>query len=92
MGSATETNFCRLQGALGTQEACPEVGCPFWEPSGRSEGRCVVERLDLSGRADLTSWLIQIRDQLIAARSREEEEEARRLFYRLLDTGDTDGG
>ena len=92
MGSANEANFCRLQEALGGREACPEAACPFWEAGGVVEGRCVVERLDLSGRADLAGWLLLIRDQLTAAQSRDAEDEARRLFYLLLDTGDADGG
>ena len=92
MGSATESTSCRLQAARGVQAACPGAGCPFWEPGSRPDGRCVVERLDLGGRVDLTSWLIGLRDELTAARSREAEDEARQRFYRLLDTGDIDGG
>jgi hypothetical protein len=91
MGPANEANFCKLQRALGLHEACTEAGCPFWETD-VAEGRCVVERLDLSGREDVAVWLVQIRDQLAAARSREEKDEARRRFYSLLDTGDADGG
>ena len=91
MGPVNEASFCKLKGALGRQEACPEAGCPFWE-SDAVEGRCVVERLDLSGREDVAVWLLEIRDQLAAARSYEEEDAARRRLYSLLDTGDTDGG
>jgi hypothetical protein len=92
MGQANEaTTFCKLVSARGLHEACPEAGCPFWEAD-VVEGRCVVEQLDLSGREDVAVWLVQIRDQLAAARSSEEQDEARRRLYSLLDTGDADGG
>ena len=59
-----------------------ERGCPFWE-----SGSCAVDGVDLSGRSDLAAWLLRIRSSLDRARVREDEQEARRLFYRVLNEG-----
>jgi hypothetical protein len=85
--------LCQLQYTVGRVEDCPEGACPFWEPGGAAlQGRCAVEDLDLSGRPEVAAWLLRIRKQLEAADTREEEEQARHLFYQLLNTGDADGG
>jgi hypothetical protein len=89
----TDVRLCRLQDAVGRVETCPEDACPFWEPGGTAlEGRCAVERLDLAHRPEVADWLLRIRKQLERAGNRDEEQQARRLFYRLLNTGDIDGG
>ncbi len=83
--SAATARLCRLQYAAGRVEACPEERCPFWEPGGAViEGRCVFERLDLPGSPKLAAWLLRIRTMLESAHTREEEDEAWHLFYRLL--------
>jgi hypothetical protein len=93
MAALTQTKLCKLQDAAGRVEECPEAACPFWEPGGAAlQGRCAVERLDLAGRPEVASWLLRIRKQLESADSGAKEEQARRLFYRLLNTGDADGG
>ena len=89
----TDKKLCRIQYTLGRVEECPEDACPFWEPGGAAlEGRCAAGRLDLADRPEVAEWLLRIRKQLESAGTREEEDEARRLFYRLLSTGDADGG
>ena len=88
-----EKKFCKLQSAVGRVEECSEGACPFWEPGGAVlPGRCAVERLDLVGRPDVVRWLLRIRKRLEHAATTDEQEESRRLFYRLLETGDADGG
>jgi hypothetical protein len=82
---APEASLCRLQHAAGRIETCPEERCPFWEPGGAAlAGRCAVEQVDLSGRQQLAAWLLRIRTQLELASTREQEDQVRRLFYRLL--------
>ena len=84
---------CKLQEAVGRIERCPGGPCPFWEPGGAVlEGRCAVECLDVNGRPEFAAWLLRIRKRLEAASTREQEIQARRLFYRLVDTSDADGG
>jgi hypothetical protein len=86
-------HLCRLSATIGREEACPEAGCPFWEPGGAAlEGRCAIERLELEGRDDVAAWLVRLRARLEAADSGEDAERARRELYSLLDTGDADGG
>ena len=84
--------ICKLEQAVGRVEACPEAGCPFWEPGRAAPGRCAVELVDLSGRTELASLLLQLRRQLEHAATADDEDRARRSFYDLLDTGDSDGG
>jgi hypothetical protein len=79
---AMEQRLCRLQYEVGRVETCPGAPCPFWE-----SGSCVVDGLDVSGRLDLAAWLLRIRSSLDRARMREDEQEARRLFYRVLNEG-----
>jgi hypothetical protein len=83
--------MCRFQAELGVEELCPEEACAFWDRGGvLLEGRCSFQSLDLSGRADLASLLLEIRKDLEAARTREEEHEARLLFFRRLNAGRSD--
>src|SRR5437879_4569599 len=76
--------LCRLEQTVGREEECPEAACPFWQPGGAVlEGRCALETLDLAGRPELATTLLDIRKQLEAPRAAEEDEEARHLFYEL---------
>jgi hypothetical protein len=71
----------------GRIESCPGAGCPFWEEGGAAlPGGCLFERLalDLDARPDLVHALLQIRRQLAQAVTREDEDGARSLFYRLV--------
>ena len=77
-----EQRLCKLQYEVGRVETCPEGRCPFWESSS-----CAVDGLDVSGRSDLAAWLLRIRSSLERARMRDDEQEARRLFYRVLNEG-----
>lgn len=71
---------------------CTEERCPFWEPGGAVlEGRCAFERLDHSDSPKLAAWHLRIRRMLEAASTREQEEQAWRLFYRLLNEGSVEG-
>jgi len=75
---------CPLQDAAGRVEACPGVGCPFWEEGGVVlEGGCAIQRLalDLALRPQLVQSLLEIRLQLDRARRRGAL--TRTLFYRL---------
>ena len=92
MSDATEPRRCRLHGALGRAEACPEAACPFWDPRADADGGCAVGEVDLVGRPDLAEWLLRIRSELETAASRDDEDRARTGLYRLLETGDADGG
>lgn len=78
---APQASLCRFQSALGRVEACPEERCPFWEPGGAVlEGRCAFERLDHSDSLELAAWHLRIRRMLEAASTREQEQQAWRLF------------
>jgi len=91
--NTTESKLCNLQYVVGRVEECAESACPFWEPGGAAlPGRCAVERLDLAGRPEVAHWLLRIRKQLELGVTEGEQQDARRLFYRLLKTGDADGG
>jgi len=88
-----ERPLCRLQYAAGRVEECPQDKCPFWEPGGAAlPGRCALERVDLSDRPEVAHLLLTLRKRLELQESALEQQETRRLFYRLLDTGDVDGG
>jgi len=83
--SAREPLLCRLQDAAGRVEACPEDRCPFWEPGGAVlDGRCAFEQRDFSGRPEVAGRLLRVRKRLDSPSTQAEEQEARRLFYRLL--------
>jgi hypothetical protein len=86
-GMAVErtTRLCSLESAVGKLEACPEGGCPFWEPGGAVlGGRCAFEELDVEADAALATWLLVIRERLASAESSAAADEARTLFSHLL--------
>ena len=77
--------LCTLEATVGRSEACPEDGCPFWEPGGAAlDGRCAFEELGISADARLATWLLEIRERLDSARSTADADEVRRLFGHLL--------
>lgn len=89
--SASEARLCRLQYEVGRVERCPEERCPFWEAGGAVVGAgCAFDRVDVSGNTAFAAWLLRIRKKLESARMSEEDGEARRLFYRLLNEGKVD--
>lgn len=92
MAGSSKPRLCRLQVALGQVERCPEAACPFWDRGVPFGGRCAIEELDLAGRPEVAEWLLRIRGLLETAETREEEDQARLELYRLLATGDADGG
>jgi len=72
----------------GRPEECPEDLCPFWEPGGAVlAGRCGFEQIGLADNPHLAGFLLRIRHALERARTREDEHEARRLFYHALNQG-----
>ena len=77
-----EQRLCKLQYEVGRVETCPGARCPFWESTS-----CVVDGVDVAGRSDLAEWLLRIRTSLDRARMHDDEREARRLFYRVLNEG-----
>jgi len=77
--------LCTLEATVGRSEACPEDGCPFWEPGGVAlGGRCAFEELGITADEALATWLLEIRTRLDSARSTAEADEVRRLFGHLL--------
>ena len=85
MEIAHTTRLCTLEATVGKTEACPEDGCPFWEPGGVAlGGRCAFEELGITADEALASWLLEIRERLDSARSTAEADEVRRLFCHLL--------
>jgi hypothetical protein len=84
MASQT-TRLCSLEAVVGRREACPEGACPFWEPGGAAlGGRCAFERLGVTEDAALANWLLEIRERLASSESTVAADEARSLFYHLL--------
>ena len=85
MAIAHTTRLCSLEAAVGSQEACPEGACPFWEPGGAVLcGRCAFEELDVAADAALATWLLEIRGRLASAESTVAAEAAHSLFSHLL--------
>lgn len=83
------TRLCSLEAVVGKAEACPEEGCPFWEPGGAVlEGRCAFEQLGLLADSELATWLLEIRERLATASSNEDEQTSRNLFRHLLNESD----
>ena len=79
------TRLCSLEAAVGRLEACPEGGCPFWEPGGAAlGGRCAFEQLDVTADAALAEWLLELRKRLASAESTAAAHEAHTLFCHLL--------
>jgi hypothetical protein len=79
---AMEERLCRLQYEVGRVETCPGARCPFWQSTS-----CVVDGVDVAGRSELAGWLLGIRASLERARMRDDQRDARRLFYRVLNEG-----
>lgn len=81
-----EPTVCHLHLALGAVRACPGGACPFWERGGIAlPAGCELERLGIDlGRPDLAEYLLELREQLEAARDREEREAARQAFAELV--------
>jgi hypothetical protein len=81
----TAVRLCALEAAVGTARACPEDGCPFWEPGGAAlGGRCPFEGLAVAADPGLAEWLLEIRERLARANSSEDETATRSLFRHLL--------
>jgi hypothetical protein len=81
----TTARICSLELAVGKRGACPEEGCPFWEPGGAAiDGHCAVEHFNLAPEGSLARWLLEIRERLASASSAEETEIERSLFRHLL--------
>jgi hypothetical protein len=79
------TRLCSLAAVAGRAEACPEDACPFWEPGGAVlGGRCAVEKLGVVADDALASWLLEMREKLEAASSKDEESALRGVFHQLL--------
>jgi hypothetical protein len=86
--SMSPPRLCRLASIGHRREDCPEELCPFWEPGGVVlAGRCGFEQIDLADNPDLAGFLLRIRHALERARAREDEHDARRLFYHALNQG-----
>src|SRR5262249_8360173 len=66
-GAEPARKGCALQDAVGRVEACPGVGCPFWEEGGAVlEAGCMIERLslDLARRPERAQSLLELRLRL----------------------------
>ena len=86
--SAASLLPCRLQYVASRVGWCPDDRCPLWQPSGSpDDGHCVFEELNVPDRSTFASWLVQLRLELQRARTANERNEVRRLFYRLLNQG-----
>ena len=81
--------LCSLEAAVGKREACPEDGCPFWEPGGAAlDGRGAFDQLGITADAALAAWLLEIRRRLEAESSVEEVRTMRSAFLHLLNESD----
>jgi hypothetical protein len=83
---AMARKLCRIKLTVSEVQACPEGACPFWEHGGAVlESRCGLERLQLDlDRADLAGYLVELREQLEAARDDQERRAARQAFAVLV--------
>jgi hypothetical protein len=82
------SRLCRLQDAVHRIEMCPGTRCPFWEEGGPIvEPGCAFERinLELHAQPELAHQLLEMRKMLEQPASENDVNEARRLFFRLLD-------
>ncbi|MDQ3871299.1 MAG: hypothetical protein M3301_06770 [Chloroflexota bacterium] len=75
--------LCTLQYAVGRTERCPGERCPFWEEE--VEVGCVVALIErqLPDQPALAQHLLELRASLDRVRNGSEQEQGRRLFYRL---------
>jgi hypothetical protein len=56
----------------------------LWQPGGTAyDGHCVFDQLNVDN-STFASWLVQLRLELQRARTANERNEVRRLFYRLV--------
>jgi hypothetical protein len=89
METSSTTRLCSLEAAVGKHKACPEDACPFWEPGGAAlGGRCAFEQVHITADAALADWLLDVRGQLEAASSVDEERTMRSAFHHLLNESD----
>jgi hypothetical protein len=85
------TRLCRVEQSLfGHNEICPEEGCPFWS-SGVAErqGHCALDGIDLEGRDEFATWLLELRREL-GEPGHGEHNALRTQFYRRLNEGRSD--
>ena len=79
------TRLCTLEATVGRSEACPEDGCPFWEPGGAAlGGRCAFEELGITADEAPATWLLEIRGRLESAQSSADQDAVRHQFRHLL--------
>ena len=53
---------CRIEASLGRDERCPGRACPFWVAGAEArQDYCLLDGLDLGGRAALAEWLHELR-------------------------------
>jgi len=83
---------CLLKEAVGVVESCPKEACAFWEHGGAVVAAgCTIERLGLTAELhrtpELADWLLDVREQLDGASSRQERVDVHRLFRQLLPPG-----
>jgi hypothetical protein len=87
MATQDATPLCSLEVAVGKNGICPQEACPFWEPGGAAlSGRCAVEELKGLTNAPVATWLLEIREKLLAASSEEDERAMRTVFHQLLNS------
>ena len=85
MAMEQTTRLCRLEADVGEAEECPEDACPFWEPgSAALGGRCAVHELGGVTDPAVATWLLEIRERLLAASTSEDEHAMRTVFHQLL--------
>jgi hypothetical protein len=57
-----EERTCRVEASLGRDERCPGSACPFWVTGAEArQDYCLLDGLDLGGRAALAEWLHELR-------------------------------
>jgi hypothetical protein len=57
-----EERTCRIEGSLGRDVRCPGSACPFWVAGAEArQDYCLLDGLDLGGRAALAEWLHELR-------------------------------
>jgi ribosomal protein RSM22 (predicted rRNA methylase) len=84
--SETGTVPCSLQYVASLVGGCPHESCPLWQPGGTVyAGHCVFDELNVPDRRTFESWLSELQLALERARTVDEQNALRQLFYRLLD-------
>jgi len=85
--SQIESADCTLHlAASGEVVACTHERCAFWEPGGAvARSGCLVERLGVDvRRADLATYLLDVRERLEQARDLAEADAAHLEFARRV--------